>query len=134
LIDETPMLTPELETPLALVEYYFDAVSDAILPGDAQALQMASAKLKQASVDFSGVLRGGHFPNDTASQEFKARIINMTEGFAMQRENLMRRNASVERALNVIIPASCGNTYQPSAGQYGSGGVRPSGEFRFVTA
>ncbi len=128
------MLTPELETPLALVEYYFDAVSDAILHGDAQSLQTASAKLKQASVDFSSVLGGGHFANDTASQEFKARIVNIAEGFAMQRENLMRRNASVERALNVVLPAACGNTYQPSAGQFGSGNVRPSGEFRFVTA
>lgn len=128
------MLTSELETSLARVEFCFDAVSAAIIKGDPQSLQSASAELKQAAVDFSGLWSTGQFSEQADAKEIKLRLANMMDGFAMQRENLIRRNAWVERALNVIIPASATDTYQQSAGQYGSGGVRPSGEFRFIAA
>jgi hypothetical protein len=128
------MLSPELDNSLARVELYFDAVSAAIRSGDPQALHTASLCLKQAAVDFSSLLATGRFEADIASKAVRLRLGNITEGFAMQRENLIRRNASIERALNVIMPASCVATYQPLAGQYGAGGARPSGEFRFIAA
>jgi hypothetical protein len=128
------MLTPELESSLAAVEFHFDKVSAAILSGEPQVLLDASTRLKQAAVDFSGLLASNQFAHDLIGKEFKLRMANMVDGFAMQRESLIRRNASVERALHVIIPATSNDTYQQSAGQYGSGGVRPSGEFRFIAA
>jgi hypothetical protein len=52
------MLMPEIEKPLSRIESQLDVLSRAVNSGDPVALESASMALRQAAVDFAGLLEG----------------------------------------------------------------------------
>lgn len=121
-----------LEQQLDRVEHQFNAVSSALIEGDPEAVQAASALLQQLSVQFVQMVdeMGRH---STAAGPLAPRIQALAGGMPVLRENLMRRSAYVERALQLVVPATQKTTYAANAGPYGSG-VRPSGMFKGFSA
>jgi hypothetical protein len=126
------MLTPEIEKPLSLIERQVNALSSAVHSGDPVSLESASMALRQATVDFSGLLQG-LAADVQAGRELKARLKKLSNGLAGQREGLIRRTVVVERALHAMVPATRESTYAQSFGPY-TGAGRQSGAFKLLAA
>lgn len=120
----TVALPPELETALSRIERQLESISTAVGQGDTVALEALSGNLRQIVVDFSGLVEGRH--EAFASIESQQRLKKVAQNLASQREGLIRRSASVERALHALIPAMDAATYvQPAASpSYSSGRKR----------
>lgn len=121
-----------LEQQLDLVEQNFNEVSVALIHGDPDVVQAASAQLQQLAVDLVQLLDqiGRH---QISPAPIALRIKAITEGLPVLRENLLRRSAYVDRALQLVVPATQNSTYATGSGPYGSG-VRQSGAFKVLAA
>lgn len=121
-----------LEQQLDLLEYQFNEVSSALVDGDPVAVQSSSFALQQLSVDFVQIadeLGRGCLAYTPLTLRLKA----LAEGLPSLRENLLRRSSYVERALQLVVPATQDTTYAKTTGPYGSG-VRQSGKFKAISA
>lgn len=120
-----------LEQQFDLLEQQFNEVSSALVDGDPVAVQASSAALQQLSVDFVEIAdelgRGCLAPAHLA-----LRLKALAEGLPTLRENLLRRSAYVDRALQLVVPATQNATYAKTAGPYGSG-VRQSGKLKVIS-
>ena len=126
-------MTNELiEIPLARVEFFFNAVSTALLDADPVKMESAAVGLRQASVELSAALGSGSSAASNRSS-LDARIKAISSGLSVQRENLIRRSVMVDRALGVIVPVTRPGIYSRTSGPYGNG-PRSSGEFRTISA
>lgn len=126
------MLPTAIEQPLAQIELQCDAMSAAVDSGEPTALEAASNALRQASVDFSRLLET--FPQAALSdKELTSRVKKVAALMAIQRENLIRRTVSVERALHAMVPATRESTYSPASSLYG-GATKQSGAFKGLSA
>ncbi|MES2877253.1 MAG: hypothetical protein V4713_02435 [Pseudomonadota bacterium] len=127
------MLPAHIEKELAEVELCFNDVSAALVSGEPMALAAASVSLRQAALDFSGVLQ------HVASAELKdntltLRLKKIADGMALQRQSLIRRTVLVEMALNTVVPATGdAATYAKTTGPYGSAG-KQTGAFKYLAA
>ena len=121
----------EILATLALTERCADAVSQALLRAEPDAIEAAARDLQQASRRLSGVLQG-RFGKAAQSPGFTQRLGKLVQGMAMQREALLRRSAVVERALHSIVPATRAPTYGGAA-PYGYN-ARQSGAFKLLSA
>lgn len=127
------MLSPEIEIPLSQIELRCEALAAAIDGGEPVALEAASSALRQASVDFSGLLQG--LPAEALSgAAFKARVKKIADGMAIQRESLIRRTVFVERAVHAMVPAARGATYAPLSGAAYGGATKQTGAFKVLAA
>ena len=110
----SPSLSPELEQPLLAVESALNQLGDALARRDAAAIEQHSAELHQhlaqAVQRFSEAARTGGVP-----AALRNRLVRAGGMLAAQRETLARGNASLDRALDVLIPS------EPT-GLYGAGG------------
>lgn len=124
-----------LEQQLDRVEHQFNAVSSALIDGNPETVQAASAMLQQMAVHFVQMVDelGRNRVSLVAAASLSPRIKALAEGMPVLRENLMRRSAYVERALQLVVPATQKTTYAANAGPYGSG-VRTSGMFKGFSA
>jgi hypothetical protein len=126
------MLSPEIEKPLSQIESQYNAVAAAVSSGDPVSLDAASIALRQAAVDFSGLLQA--LPADALSaNELKLRLKKLGRGLASQREGLIRRTVVVERALHAMVPGARESTYAQSGGPYVGAG-RQTGAFKLLAA
>lgn len=126
------MLHTDIEQPLAHIELQCDAMSAAVESGEPAALEAASNALRQASVDFSRLLET--FPQAVLSdKELTSRVKKVAALMAIQRENLIRRTVSVERALHAMVPATRESTYSSASSLYG-GATKQSGAFKGLSA
>ena len=104
-------LSPELEQPLLAVEAALNLLGDALARRDAAAIEQHSAELHQqlarAVQSFTEAARTGSV--------LRNRLVRAGGLLAAQRETLARGNASLDRALDVLIPS------EPT-GLYGAGG------------
>lgn len=126
------MLHTDIEQPLAHIELQCDAMSAAVESGEPTALEAASNALRQASVDFSRLLET--FPQAVLSdKELSSRVKKVAALMAIQRENLIRRTVSVERALHAMVPATRESTYSSASSLYG-GATKQSGAFKGLSA
>jgi hypothetical protein len=126
------MLSPEIEKPLSQIESQYNAVAAAVSSGDPVSLDAASIALRQAAVDFSGLLQT--LPADALSaNELKLRLKKLGRGLASQREGLIRRTVVVERALHAMVPGARESTYAQSGGPYVGAG-RQTGAFKLLAA
>lgn len=104
----------ELEQPLLAVEGCLNQLGDALARRDPVAIEQHAAGLHQllaqAIQSFSDAARTGSVP-----VELRHRLMRAGGLLAAQRETLARGNASLDRALDVLMPA------EPT-GLYGSGG------------
>lgn len=126
------MLSPEIENPLSRIESQCEVALATVETGDPVALEAASSALRQASIDFSRLLEG-RAVDALSSQEFKFRVKKIADSMTIQRENLIRRTAHVERALHALVPATRTTTYASASGPYG-GAVKQTGAFRVLSA
>ena len=115
----TAIVTPiplgaELEQPLLAVEAALNQLGDALARRDAAAIEQHSADLHQhlahAVRSFTEAARTGGVP-----AALRNRLVRAGGLLAAQRETLARGNASLDRALDVLIPS------EPT-GLYGAGG------------
>ena len=129
-------LPAHIESVLAKVEICFNDVSAALVSGEPIALEAASAALRQAAIDFSGLF-DGLADQDRNNPGLVARLAKIGSGLAAQRESLIRRTALVDLALNTLVPATRTGTYSKSAGpnngSYGSP-VKQTGAFKVLSA
>lgn len=127
------MSLSSLEQQLDRIEHQFNLVSSALIGGDPDAVQNASAQLQQVAVSFAQMVDASRrYGINLAS--LAPRIKAVAEGLPGLRANLLRRSAYVERALQLVVPAATQKTtYAASAGVYGSG-VRQSGAFKVFSA
>lgn len=115
-------LPPVLEAALSRVEQQLEVVSVAAGQEDPVALESLGAVLRQLVLDFSALVEGQR--DAFASPDAQRRLHQVAQGLSSQREGLIRRSASVERALQALIPAAAAaSTYVASAGgaAYGPG-------------
>lgn len=114
-------LSPVLEAALSRVERQLEVVSVAAGQEDPAALESRSAVLRQLVLDFSALVERQR--DAFASSDAQRRLNKVAQGLSSQREGLIRRSASVERALQALMPAAAdASTYVPSAGAaYGPG-------------
>jgi len=107
-------LSAELEQPLLAVEAALNQLGDALARRDAAAIEQHAAELHQhlarAVQSFSEAARTGGVP-----AALRSRLVRAGGLLAAQRETLARGNASLDRALDVLIPS------EPT-GLYGAGG------------
>jgi hypothetical protein len=112
-VTPTP-LSAELEAPLLAVEAALNQLGDALAKRDAAAIEQHSAELHQhlarAVQCFSEAARSGGVP-----AALRNRLVRAGGLLAAQRESLARGNASLDRALDVLIPS------EPT-GLYGAAG------------
>ena len=114
-------LPPELETALSRIERQLEAISAAQGQEDPAALESLSGVLRQLVLDFSALVEGRS--EAFASTQSQHRLKKIAQSLSSQREGLIRRSVSVERALQALIPAAAdASTYVASAGAaYGLG-------------
>ena len=126
------MFPAHIEDALLNVELRLNAVSVALVSGEAVALETSSSALRQASIDFSALVEGLS-PKDLNDEHFKLCLKKIAGGIASQRESLIRRSVLVDMALNTVVPATQATTYAQVAGPYGSAG-KQSGAFKYLAA
>jgi hypothetical protein len=126
------MLSPEIEQPLCRIEKQCAALATAVNSGDPVSLQSASSALRQAAVDFSGLLEaGGDYAH--GGPEFGLRLKKVAKTLAIQREGLIRRSVVVERALHAMVPATRESAYaQSNSGSYASAAGQSGAYKRFA--
>jgi len=107
----------QLDQALEAVEKQLEDVSAAMLAGDPSALEQCSAQLRLAVAGFSQLMdgvRGRPLPADVA-----ARIQRANERLAMQRDNLARVVALVDRQVASVLPPA------DNTATYGKTGAGP---------
>jgi hypothetical protein len=115
----------ELEAPLTTLEAQLDALGQALRDQDAQAVERVAGELHAAlscAVDqFSRAARGGAVP-----LPLRQRLAAAGGQVAAQREALARATASLDRALDVLMPPT---PEAAGGGFYGAAGSadRPTG-------
>jgi hypothetical protein len=106
-------LSPELEQPLLAVEAALNQLGDALARRDAAAIEQHAADLHQhlarAVQSFSEAARTGGVPS-----ALRNRLVRAGGLLAAQRETLARGNASLDRALDVLIPSEPTGLYGAS--------------------
>ncbi len=107
-------LSAELEQPLLAVEAALNQLGDALARRDAAAIEQHAADLHhhlaRAVQSFAEAARTGSVP-----AALRHRLVRAGGLLAAQRESLARGNASLDRALDVLIPS------EPT-GLYGAAG------------
>ncbi len=126
------MSPSEFENLLSQVEKSCQAVGDAVSHGGPEDVACASGKLQGLAVSISQLLSA--YPAEAiAAQKCRTRLKQMSDSLSLQREQLIRRAAVNERALNTMVPATQESSYALAAGLYG-GTARQSGAFKLLTA
>lgn len=115
------------------LEQQFGAVASALRDGDVSQLESLSAQLQQMTVEFARELEGFSARAKLSSTQLR-RIKALSQGFPVLRESLLRRQALVDQALRVAVPATHSQTYAATkTGPYGAG-PKASGRIQSFTA
>ena len=126
------MFPAHIKKALAAVELNFNDVTAALESGEPIALVAASAVMRQAAVDFAGMLQS-LTPVDLNNKDLKARVKKLADGLATQRMSLIRRTVMVEMELNTVVPSTRNTTYAGASTPYGSA-VKQTGAFKYLAA
>lgn len=126
------MVPAHIENALINVEQSLNAVSVALLSGDAVVLEAYCSVLRQESIDFSVLLKEITLKN-LGDECFKLRLTKIAAAIAFQRETLIRKSVLVDMALNTVVPATQCTTYAQVSSPYGSAG-KQSGAFKNMAA
>lgn len=104
-----------LNQTLEAVEVQLAAVSAAMVAMDADMLEKSSLQLRQAAVQLTHALEGTR--GQALPSGMSLRIQKVSEQLAMQRDNLARVAALVDRQVaSVLPPADNASTYGKAAG------------------
>lgn len=99
----TTPLSQQLELPLLEVENCLNLLGDALQRRDSQAIEQNAARLHQALAQaitsFSEAARSGVVP-----PQLRSRLVQAGGKVAAQRESLARATASLDRAIDALMP------------------------------
>ena len=126
------MLHISLDDQLDLLEERFEALAGTLIDGNPDWVQSASASLQLLAVELVQMLDA----NGRAQLRVPGRshrIRALASGLATVRENLFRQSAYVDRALELIVPATQQKSTYSGNRAYG-GPVRQSGAFKVLSA
>ena len=126
------MLPAPLEAALQHIEKQFKDLSVALVSGEPVALESASAAMRQAGIDLSGLIQKVT-PAEKKNPQIMLRLKSLAVGLGERRASLLRRTALIERELNTILPVTQGGTYTNSVGVYGSS-AKSSGALKRFSA
>jgi len=119
-----PAAPPELEDTVSAVESRLAALATALRVRDASAIDLEAAELHRAlarAVDrFALAARHGALP-----PALRSRLVTASGRVAAERESLARATASLDRAIDVLMPRDAANLYsaQGQAERSRTGGV-----------
>jgi len=125
-------LPDPVESALAYIEQRFSAVSARLIAGEPEALAEAADALRQVAIEFSQIAPSLAL-SGAALAALKTRVHRLAAGVAIQRENLIRRQMVVQRALDALVPGAQQPAYARPAGAYGSIG-KQTGAFKVLAA
>ncbi|HXD05484.1 MAG TPA: hypothetical protein VN680_05515 [Burkholderiaceae bacterium] len=95
--------SPDLESVIATVESRLEALSEALRSRDTQALELSAAALHRSLAlaldECSAAARRGPLPT-----ALRQRLVRAGGQVAAQRESLARATASLDRAIDALIP------------------------------
>ncbi|MES2581489.1 MAG: hypothetical protein V4627_02135 [Pseudomonadota bacterium] len=126
------MQTSKLDTQLDLLESQFNTLAASLMDGKSDALLAGGAGLQRLAVEMAQMVEGlGH--TEIKSPHRMQRIKVLASGVASLRESLLRHMAYVERALEIVVPATRDKATYAGGGAYGQP-VRQSGAFSVLAA
>jgi hypothetical protein len=117
---------------LDLLEERFNTLAASLIDGRAEALQTASASLQTLAVELVQMLSAGNI-SQLGRSACSHRIRSLSVGLAVVRENLLRQSAYVDRALDLLVPATQQKATYAGSRTYG-GSIRQSGAFTVLAA
>ena len=126
------MSTVQLENALTEIEKQMAVVSSALMQGEPVALEQSSGVLRELALNFSNLLKA-HDAAHLNRPALKSRIVALKNGLSDQRVNLIRRSASIDGAINSLLPSAIPTTYATQSGRYGASG-RQTGAFKVLAA
>lgn len=106
-----------LQTALTNVEKQVHAVSAALLATDGPVLEQCSTALREAATELASVM--GCIDLSAITPELARRLQAVNASVAMQRDNLARVAALIDRQVATVLPPSDASTY--GAGAAGTG-------------
>ncbi len=126
------MQSSKLDTQLDLLESQFNALATSLMGGQPDAFLSGGAGLQRLAVEMAQMVKtSGHAEFKTPRR--MQRIQVLASGVANLRESLLRHMAYVDRALEIVVPASCDKATYAGSGVYGQP-VRQSGAFSVLAA
>lgn len=131
----SPAFSPadaQLDSQLDLLESHFQALAASLTDGRPDAFASGGAVLQRLAVDLAQMAKG-MAPAALAQPRRMQRIKALAGGIANLRENLMRQMAYVDRALEIVVPATREKATYAGSGAYGQP-VRQSGAFSVLAA
>ncbi len=127
------MSQPTLESTLSALEAQLAFLSLALKNGAVDDMEVQAQAFQSLVVEANALLApwkplGPHLQRADA-----ARLRALGAGLAQVREQMLRRQALVEQALHMVVPAMYTPVYAAAAGPYGVG-AKSSGRFQALSA
>ncbi len=126
------MLNMPLDHHLDLLEERLNILAAALIDDSPEIFQSTSASLQLLAVELVQIL-DANGRGELGGAVRAHRIRSLAGGLAAVRENLLRRSAFVDRALELIVPASQQKSTYAGSRTYG-GPARRSGAFKVLAA
>ena len=121
-----------LDTQLDLLESQFNILAASLMDGRSDAFLSDGARLQRLAVEMVRMVQAvGHAEFNTPSRMQRIKIL--ASGMANVRESLARHMAYVDRALEIVVPATRDKSTYAGGGVYGQP-VRQSGAFSVLSA
>lgn len=126
------MRITSFDSQIGLLEAQLQDMRAALIGGDPVAIQSTSALLHRLAVELVRIAQEvGR--DQMKSPAYLRKISLLASVMGTLRENLVRQSAYVERALEVLVPATRQKSTYASSGLYSSP-IRQSGEFTAFAA
>lgn len=126
------MTKSPLDRHLDLIEQQFNELSALLVDGNPSGVQSASAAMQQLAVDL--IQMADDIGRTSLLSPSRAlRIQTLATALPVLRATLLRRSAYVERALEMVIPATQKATTYAGGATYGTA-MRQSGAFKLLSA
>lgn len=123
------MSQPTLESTLSALEAQLAFLSLALKDGAVEALAVQAQAFQTLVVEANALLAPWAPLGDHLQAADAARLRALGAGVAQVREHMLRRQALVEQALHMVVPAMQTPVYAAASGPYGAG-AKSSGRFQ----
>ena len=125
------MKNTALSKQLNALETEFQHMSDALVQGDAEALQVAATRLQQMAQALLALQQGGAGGAGAASEraDCRQRLERLAGTLPSLRDGLLRRAVLTERMLQIVLPAAPAPSTYDGHATYGKS-LRQSGTLR----
>lgn len=121
-----------LDTQLDLLESHFETLAASLIDGSPDAVQSSSVTLQRLAVELIQMADSvGRV--QLGSPNRMRRVKALASGIADLRKNLLRQMAYVDRALEVVVPATREKATYSGGATYGQA-ARQSGAFKGLAA